>query len=168
MKKGKEEIIKKTGELPPQKTEPELLKEQLEEQKNKYLRALADLDNYKKRANLERDEFVRFANESIIKELLPALDAFTKAIEYANRSNNEELVKGIALVKKLLEDALKKFGVEEVGSIGKPYDPNFHEAILMKESDKQPGVVLEEVQKGYALHGRLIRPAMVIVSKPHP
>ena len=165
MKKGKEEIIKKIEELPPQKTEAELLREQHEEQKNKYLRALADLENYKKRANLERDEFVRFANEAIVKELLPAVDAFAKAIEYANKSNNEELVKGIALVKKLLEDALKKFGVEQIEAIGKPYDPNFHEAILTKGSDKQPGVVLEEVQKGYAMHGRLLRPAMVIVSK---
>jgi molecular chaperone GrpE len=164
----REELEKKVEALPPQKTEVELLKEQLDEQKNKYLRALADLENYKKRANLERDEFVRFANESIVKELLPAVDAFAKAIEYANKSNNEDLVKGIALVKKLIEDALKKFGVEEVVSLGKPYDPNFHEAILMKESDKQPGVVLEEVQRGYAMHGRLLRPAMVIVSKPHP
>jgi molecular chaperone GrpE len=143
-------------------------KEEMEELKNKYLRALADLDNYKKRAGLERDELVRFANESIAKELLPALDGFAKAMEYADKTKDEELVKGIALVKKLVEDALRKFGVEEIISIGKPYDPNCHEAIFMKPSEKQPGMVLEEAQKGYTMRGRLLRPAMVIVSKPHP
>lgn len=164
-KKKKEELVKKTESLPPKRSEVELLKEQIEDQKNKYLRALADLENYKKRASIERDEFVRFANEAIVKELLPSLDGLAKAMGYADRSGNEELVKGLALVKKLIEDALRKFGVEEVGSVGKPYDPNLHEAILMKESKEQAGIIIEEVQKGYTMHGRLIRPAMVIVSK---
>lgn len=164
-KKKKEEMEKKVESLPPQRSETDTLKEQIDELKNKYLRALADLDNYKKRAVLERDEFVRYANEAITKELLPALDGFAKSMEFAQKTNNEELVKGVALVKKLMEDALKKFGVEEIMSVGKPYDPNLHEAILMKGSDGQSGIVLEEAQKGYTMHGRLIRPAMVIVSK---
>lgn len=172
IKKAKEELEKKAAALPPQMPEADLLKERLaekektiEEQKNKYLRALADLENYKKRASLERDEFVRFSNESLVRELLPALDGLNKAMEYASSAKNEELVKGLALVKKLIEDSLKKFGVQEVESLGKPYDPNLHEAILMKDSQSQPGIVLEEVQKGYTIHGRLLRPSMVIVSK---
>ena len=71
----------------------------------------------------------------------------------------------MALIKKQVEDALNKFGVKPIESLGKPYDPNSHEAILMKESDKEPGIVLEEMQKGYTMHERLLRPAMVIVSK---
>jgi molecular chaperone GrpE len=138
---------------------------QLEEMKNKYLRALADLDNYKKRANLEKEEIAKFANETIIRELLPVLDGFAKAIEFAERSNTNDLKKGIALLKKLIEDAFAKFGVAAVGSICKHYDPHVHEAMFMKESDGEAGIVLEEAQKGYTLHGRLIRPAMVIVSK---
>jgi len=175
VKKTHEELEKKTEILPKEKTELELLKEEvaeknkaIEEQKNKYLRALADLDNFKKRSNLEKEEIFRFANEMLIKEILAVIDGFSKAIEFAGKGSTEELVKGIALVKKQLEDAMQKFGVEIVESVGKPYDPNFHEAILTKVSDQAPGVVLEEVQKGYILHGRLIRPAMVIVSKPHP
>jgi molecular chaperone GrpE len=172
IKKQKEEIAKKVEELPPKISEVESLKEQLaekekqiEEQKNKLLRALADLDNYKKRANLEKDELVRYSNELLVKELLPAIDGFKRALDFAKRTNNEDLMKGIALIKKQIEDAFMKFGVKEIGPVGKPYDANFHEAILMKESDEQPGIVLEEMQKGYTMHERLLRPAMVIVSK---
>jgi molecular chaperone GrpE len=129
---------------------------------NKYLRALADLDNYRKRANIEKEEIAKFSNESLIKELLPVLDGFEKAIEHAK---SDELIKGIALIKKQVEDALAKFGVQEVEALNKKYDPNFHEAILIKGSEKEPGTVIEQMQKGYTLHGRLIRPAMVIVSK---
>lgn len=171
-KKHKEEVVKKTVELPPQQSEIDSLKGQLKEKdkmiednKNRFMRALADLDNYKKRASLEKDDLIRYSNEQLIKELLPAIDGFAKAIEFAKKTNNEELIKGIALTKKLFEDALSKFGVKEVESAGKPYDPNMHEAILMKESDKPSGVVIEEMQKGYTMNGRLIRPAMVIVSK---
>lgn len=138
------------------------MKKEIEDLKNKYLRALADLDNYKKRANIEKEEIAKFSNGSLIKELLPVLDGFEKAIEHAK---SDELIKGIALIKKRIEDALAKFGVQEVEALGKKYDPNFHEAILIKESDKEPGIVIEQMQKGYLMFGRLIRPAMVIVSK---
>jgi len=172
IKRSKEELAKKIGSLPLQKSEAESLKEQLvekersiEEQKNKYLRALADLDNYKKRVNLEKDELIRYSNELLVKELLPALDGFAKALDFAKKTDSEDLMKGIALIKKQLEDAVSKFGVKEIETAGKPYDPNLHEAILMKDSEKAPGIILEEVQKGYTMHERLIRPAMVIVSK---
>jgi molecular chaperone GrpE len=172
MKKQKEELEKKTPELPPKISEIDLLKEQLaekerliEEQKNKYLRALADLDNYKKRVSMEKDELIRYSNELLVKELLPAIDGFAKALDFAKRSDSEDLVKGIALIKKQIEDAIFKFGVKDIESVGRPYDPNLHEAILMKESEKAPGIILEEMQKGYTMHERLIRPSMVIVSK---
>jgi len=172
MKKHKEELEKKTTELPPKASEIDSLKEQvaekeklIEEQKNKYLRALADLDNYKKRANLEKDELIRYSNELLVKELLPAIDGFAKAIDFAKKTNDENLIKGIALIKKQIEDAVSKFGVKEIEAVGKPYDPNLHEAILMKGSEKAPGIILEEMQKGYTMHERLLRPSMVIVSK---
>lgn len=157
IKKPKEELS-----LKEQLAEKEKL---IEEQKNKYLRALADLDNYKKRVTLEKDELVRYSNELLVKELLPAIDGFTKAMDFARKTDNEDLVKGIALIKKQAEDALAKFGVKEIGSVGKLYDPNLHEAILTKESEKEPNIVLEEMQKGYTMHERLLRPAMVIVSR---
>jgi molecular chaperone GrpE len=156
-----EELKEVQKELPPEPSEADLLKQQLEETKNRYLRALADFDNYKKRAALDREQFVLFANEALITELLPILDGFGRAMEHAP----EEVTKGIALVKKQLEDVLKKHGVVEIAALGKPYDPNLHEAILQKEHKGPEGVIIEEMQKGYTLHGRVIRPSMVIVSK---
>ena len=100
------EIIEK--ELPPQRSETEILKSELAENRNKLLRALADFDNYKKRSALEREQFVQFANESIISEILPVLDGFGRAIESAEQTKaSDEMIKGIALIKRQLEDVLK-------------------------------------------------------------
>lgn len=136
---------------------------ELEETKNKLLRALADFDNFKKRAATDREQFAQFANQALLTDLLPVLDGFGRAIEAAKGS--EEIVKGLALIKKQFEDTLTKHGVKEVEALGKTYDPHVHEAILQKEHDGPAGIVIEEMQKGYTLNGRLIRPAMVIVSK---
>ena len=163
--KGEElEQVKK--ELPPEKSETELLKEQLAETKDKYLRSLADFENYKKRMTLDKEQFVQFANENLISEVLPIVDGFGRAMDAAKKINaGEEMMKGLALIKKQLEDVLKKHGLEEIEALNKPYDPNVHEAIMQKEHDGPEGMVIEEVQKGYTLRGRVIRPSMVIVSK---
>ena len=154
---------KKTEHAEEHKEEETLVNTELEETKNKRLRALADFDNYKKRVVFEREQFAQFANQALIAELLPVLDGFGRAIEAAK--GNEEIVKGLALIKKQFEDALIKHGLCEVEAVNKPYDPHVHEAILQKEDEGPTGIVLEEMQKGYTLNGRLIRPAMVIVSK---
>ena len=153
-------------ELPPEKSEIELLQEALAESKNKLLRALADFDNYKKRAAIDREQFVQFANETLIAELLPMVDGFNRAIEAAEKAKaSEEMIKGLALIRRQFEDVLKKHGVLEIEALGLPYDPNLHEAILQKEHPGPEGIIIEEMQKGYMLHGRVIRPSMVIVSK---
>ncbi|OGC35375.1 nucleotide exchange factor GrpE [candidate division WOR-1 bacterium RIFOXYB2_FULL_48_7] len=157
-----EELETIQPELPPEKSELELLAEELEATKQKYLRALADFDNYKKRSNLERDQFVQFANENLIKELLPIMDNFARALPTVK---DEDVLKGLSLISKQLGDALGKFGLREIPAVNQPYDPNFHEAILQKESAGPEGINLEELQKGYSLHSRVIRPSMVIVSK---
>ncbi|MFH1826116.1 MAG: nucleotide exchange factor GrpE [bacterium] len=137
--------------------------------KDKYLRALADLDNYKKISAREKQQFAQFANENLILELLPVMDNFGRAMQAAEKSNAEEdMMKGLALIKKQLEDVLKKHGAEEIEALGKAFDPNFHEAILQQEHDGPEGQVIEEAQKGYKLKGKVIRPAMVIVSKKTP
>ena len=152
--------------LPPEKSESEPVRDELADCKNKLLRALADFDNYRKRMAVEREQFVQFANENIIADTLPILDGFGRALEAAAKMKaGEEMHKGLALIKKQLEDVLKKHGVTEIEALGKHYDPNFHEAILQKEDKGPEGMILEEMQKGYALHGRVIRPSMVIVSK---
>ena len=161
-----EELQELKKELPPEKSETALLKEAVEENKNKWLRAMADFDNYKKRMAIEREQFVQFANENIISEILPVLDGFGRAMQAAEKMKaGQEMVKGLALIKRQLEDILKKHGVAEIVSLGKVYDPNLHEAILQKEDKGPEGIILEEMQKGYMLHGRVIRPSMVIVSK---
>lgn len=165
-KKKQEELETVKKELPPEKKETDILKKQLDEQKNKLLRALADFDNYKKRVAIEREQFVQFANETLISELLPIIDGFARAMDAAEKVKaGEEMIKGLALIKKQFEDVLKKHGVDEIEALGKPYDANVHEAILQKEHEGPEGVIVEEMQKGYALHGRVIRPSMVIVSK---
>lgn len=168
-----EELQEEQKELPPdlpagrqEKSELELAKEALEDKQNKLLRALADFDNYKKRSALDREQFVQFANEGLISELLPILDGFGRAMDASKKSKvGEEMTKGLALIKRQLEDVLKKYGVVEIEALGKPYDPNLHEAILQKEHKGPENVIIEEMQKGYTLHGRVIRPSMVIVSK---
>ncbi len=157
--------------MPEERSENELLLEQLaekdiliEDQQNRLLRAMADFDNFKKRMTVEQENFVQFANENIIKALLPTLDNFERAFK-ASKSHKDEFIKGIALVKKQLEDVLKKFGVTDIEALGKAYDPHFHEAIMRKDSDEPENTVIEVMQKGYLLNGKLLRPTMVIVSK---
>jgi len=161
-----EELEEIKPELPPEKSELELMKEQVTEGKNRMLRAMADLDNFKKRSLLEREQFVQFANETLISDTLPVLDGFGRALEAAAKMKaGEELTKGLALIKRQLEDVLTKHGVRVIEAVGQVYDPNLHEAILQKEHSGPENVIMEEMQKGYTLHGRVIRPSMVIVSK---
>lgn len=174
--KPKEELKEVVKELPKEEklSEADRLKAEIkqkekiiEEQKNKLLRALADFDNYKKRIAMERDDLIRFSNEALITSLLPIIDNFERSIDSANKLNSsEELVKGLALIKRQFEDELSKFGVKKIEAVGQPFDPAYHEAVMQKEDKEKPdGVVLEEMQKGYTLHGKMIRPAMVIVNK---
>lgn len=142
------------------------VEQELEETKNRYLRCLADFDNYKKRTAAEREQFAQFANEAIVSDLLPIVDGLKRALDAAAAAKMaEEMLKGIALVKKQFEDTLGKHGLKEIEAVGQTYDPNLHEAILQKEESGPAGIVIEEMQKGYLFRGRVIRPSMVIVSK---
>ncbi|MBI5400467.1 nucleotide exchange factor GrpE [Candidatus Saganbacteria bacterium] len=161
---NQEEPLENKQDVP--KSEIALLTEQLADQKNLYLRVLADFDNFKKRTNAEREQFFQFAHEELITDLLPILDGFGRALSAAEKQHaSEEILKGLALIKKQLEDVLKKRDLEEIVTVGQPFDANFHEAIMQQEHEGPKGIVIEEVQKGYALNGKVIRPSMVIVSK---
>jgi molecular chaperone GrpE len=133
------------------------------------LRTSADLDNYKKRAARERDEAVKFANESLIKKLVPVLDNFEMALAAAGQNQtgtSQSLQTGVAMIHQLLRNALLESGLEEVDSTGKTFDPNWHEAVSQQETTDVPeGQVLQQLRKGYKLRERLIRPATVIVAK---
>jgi molecular chaperone GrpE len=132
-----------------------------------FLRSQAEIENVKKRFQKDKEDLIKFSNESLIKELLPVLDNLEQAILHAsNEDALDALREGVELTLKTLQDKLSKAGLVEVDSVGRPFDPNVHEAVSVEEApDSEPNTVLHEVQKGYMLNKRLIRPAKVIVNK---
>ncbi|MDD3364658.1 MAG: nucleotide exchange factor GrpE [Syntrophomonas sp.] len=146
----------------------QLQKQQEESQKNydHYLRALADVENIKKRTQREREEYLKYANVSFIKKLLPVIDDLHRAIDVASKSKDfEVLSKGIEMTARSLDDLLKGEGVVAIDSLGKPFDPQYHQALTVEPSDEHPeNTVIEQLQKGYTLHDRVIRPSLVKVS----
>ncbi|MBI4240207.1 MAG: nucleotide exchange factor GrpE [Candidatus Rokubacteria bacterium] len=133
---------------------------------DRYLRALAELDNTRKRAQREREEYVRFANESLLRELLPVLDNFDRAIQAARASGEAEaVVAGVELIQRELLRVLEKFGVTPFSSVGQPFDPERHAAVARVPAGDGPAmVVVAETLRGYLLNGRVLRPAMVTVA----
>jgi len=136
---------------------------------DRLLRTTAELENYRKRAQREKQEAIKFANEGLLEKLLPVLDAFDKALAAAQDNQSDaaqSLHTGINMVHQQLKTALTAAGLEEVDATGKPFDPNFHEAVSQQEtSDLPEGQVVQQLRKGYKLRERLIRPASVVVSK---
>ncbi|HPA14751.1 MAG TPA: nucleotide exchange factor GrpE [Desulfobacterales bacterium] len=135
---------------------------------DRLLRVSADFENYKKRMAREKEEFRKFANESLIKDLLPAVDNLERAIDSScnHEGSDDCLMEGILLTRKEILKVFDKFGVRPIESLGKAFDPAFHQAFLVEETDDHPeNTVFRELQKGYMIHDRLLRPSMVVVSK---
>jgi molecular chaperone GrpE len=129
-------------------------------------RAEADLANFKRRAEQERADLTRFANSSLIGKLLPVLDDFRRALGKAPPSERSSgWVEGVHLIERKLENILEQEGVAPIDALGKEFDPHVHEAVMREDGDGDVDVVVEEFQKGYRLHGRVIRPAMVKVGR---
>jgi molecular chaperone GrpE len=139
----------------------------LQESENKVLRLAADFDNTKKRLERERETSLKYAEENILKDLLPGIDNIERAMEQGRETNSiESLLEGVELTKNGLVAMLEKYGVTAIESVGQPFDPNIHEALATEETDAmEPNMVLREFQKGYMYKDRLLRPAKVIVSK---
>lgn len=132
-----------------------------------YVRSQAEIDNLKKRFQRDKTELCKFSNESLIKNLLSVGDNLEKAIAHSDNDNSlDALREGVELTLKGLMDTLEREGLESVKALGEPFDPNFHEAVSeLQDNSAKPGTVIQELQKGYILNHRLIRPAMVIVNK---
>ena len=146
-------------------------KHEAHEYKDRYLRLYAETENFKKRMSRDVIEQGKYANENLIKELIPVLDNLERAISHSESApggqGGEGLVEGVKMVAKQLYDVLAKFGVTQVESVGKPFDPNKQQAMMHVETaEHEPGTVVEEFQKGYFLNDRILRPAMVTVAKP--
>ncbi len=143
--------------------------------RDQYLRSVAELDNVRKRAQRDVDNATRFALEKFVAELLPARDSLELAVANAGQADARSLAQGQEATLKLLAKAFEKLGIQAIDPLGEPFDPARHEAVLMQPSaTAEPHSVLQVVQRGYELNGRLLRPARVIVAgalnrqDPHP
>lgn len=132
-----------------------------------FLRVSAEFENYKKRSTREMNDFRKFANESLVKDLLPVVDNLERALDSSgSNEKTDSITEGIELTLKEILNMLDRFGVKPIEALGKNFDPCFHQAVLQEEAgDQTENTVLKEFQKGYMLHDRLIRPSMVVVSK---
>lgn len=150
------------------KADLESAQEEAKQTYDRFLRVSAEFENYKKRSARETDEFRKYANESLINALLPVIDNLERAVNSSKENNcdNDSLVDGVVLILNEIIKVLEKSNVKPIESLGKAFDPNFHQAMMQEESDEHPdNSVLQELQKGYLIHNRLLRPAMVVVSK---
>ncbi|WP_372965862.1 nucleotide exchange factor GrpE [Marinobacter sp.] len=152
-------------------SELEVLKAQLQEYQDQALRAQAEMQNVRRRAEVDVEKAHKFALEKFVKELLPVADSLEKAVESTEGHESAgELVasirQGVEMTLSLLLGSLKKFSVEQINPVGEPFDPQHHEAMSMVPApDAEPNSVVAVVQKGYLLNGRVVRPAMVVVAK---
>jgi|Deesub1362A_J573_1020465.scaffolds.fasta_scaffold15246_2 molecular chaperone GrpE len=162
--KHEEEIIPVE---PPIEERLKALEEELQETKDKYLRLYAEFDNYRKRVQKDREELLKYGSEPLIIELLTIVDNLELAISHAqNEPSVDSLIKGVELTLKEFHKILKKYGVEEIVALGKPFDPQIHHAMSQViRADVDDMTVVEEYRKGYKLNDKVIRPSLVAVSK---
>ena len=135
---------------------------------DRFLRLSAEFENFKKRSAREMTDFKRFANESLLKEMLPVVDNLQLALKSSIEEDGPArgLDEGVELTLKEMLKILEKFGVKPIEAMEKPFDPSLHQAVMQEESDKhEEHTVIRELQKGYTIHDRLLRPSMVVVSK---
>ncbi len=135
---------------------------------DRFLRISAEFENYKKRKDREAVDFRKYANEALVKELLPVVDNLERAMETS--ADHEDAVscilEGVDMTLKGIFKALDKFAVKAVDAVGNEFDPTYHQAVMQEETDEHPeNTVIKELQKGYTIHDRLLRPAMVVVSR---
>jgi molecular chaperone GrpE len=154
------------GESPLDETLAALTAER-DELKDRVLRLAAETDNFKKRLERDKAEFLRRANEGIVKDLLPVLDNLERALGHSEEPGNQgSLAQGVSLTSQELLKVLERHGLEKIEALGQPFNPEFHEAMMQQEDPaSDENTVLMELQKGYVFQGRLLRPAMVVVSK---
>ena len=167
--KGVEEAVEETSEETEEDLETKLegAEEAAREAHDRLLRVSAEFDNYKKRTRREIDDFRKYANETLIKELLTVVDNLERAVESsADGCENNQLLEGIDLTLKEILKIFEKYSVKPIEALEKEFDPAVHQAVLQEASeDHVENTVIREFQKGYTIHDRLLRPAMVVVSK---
>lgn len=142
----------------------ETLQAELEETKDKYLRLYAEFENYRKKVQKDKEELARYSNEKLISELLPIIDNLEMALKHTDEK--ESLIKGVENTLREMLRILQKFGLTPIESVGKPFDPVYHHAMVQVERDDlEINTVVEELRKGYIFNDKVIRPSLVSVSK---
>ncbi len=133
---------------------------------DKWLRARAEFENFKKRAQKERADTIKFGNETLLQAMLPALDNLSRAIEEGKKTKEiDSLLEGVEMTYRQFLSILEKYGVRPIQAVGEFFNPEKHEALAHEENEEEPHKVIAEVEKGYLFHDRLLRPSKVIVSK---
>lgn len=175
-----EEVVEETAEQTTEQVEAEVeatemaevseveeLEKKLQEEENRYLRLRADFDNFKRRTQTEREAAAKYRSQSLLTDLLSVLDNFERALQVeATTEDGQSIKKGIEMVYRSLVDATTKEGLEVIETVDQPFDPNVHQAVMQEQDDsKEAGVVLQELQRGYKLKDRVLRPAMVKVNE---
>lgn len=146
--------------------EVEQLRQEKEENYQKMLRVQAEFENFKKRSLREKETANKYKAQDTVNELLPAIDNFERALQVDVPEAQDSFVEGISMVYRMLKDALKAQNVEEIETVGKEFDPNLHHAVMqVEDAEAESNTVVEELQKGYMLKDRVLRPAMVKVNK---
>lgn len=146
------------------------LEEEIKAVQDRYLRLAAEFENYKKRAQKDQAEYAKYANERLLRELLPVLDNLQRALQHAQQSGGTNgLIEGVELTCKQYLEVLSRFGVRPIPSVGQPFDPAVHQAVATVDPQgRAPNTIVEEYEKGYYLHDRVLRPAIVTVAASGP
>ena len=146
----------------------ESMEQEAKENYDRLLRTSAEFENYQKRAAREMNDFRKFANESFVKAMLPVVDNLDRAIESSNNDKHADtsVLEGVKMTLKEILKVFEQYNVKPFESLGKTFDPSLHQAVMQEETEEHPeNSVVQELQKGYMMHDRLLRPAMVVVSK---
>lgn len=144
----------------------EFLKKEIEDLKEKYLRIYAEFENYKKMVTKEKEEILKYSNESLINAIIPSIDNLEMALKHVPEGINDGLVKGVEITLKEILRVFEKAGLTQIDSLNKPFDPQYHEAMsVVEREDIEPMTVVEEFRKGYIYRDKVLRPSLVAVSK---
>ena len=164
VKPADEEAVEESAETQEQAVdETEKLKAEIEEKKNQYLRLQADFENFRRRTRKEKEELGNVVTQTILKDMLPLLDNFERALASDNK-DSEGFHKGVEMIYNQFAEALKKNGLEYIETEGKKFDPNFHQAVMrVQNPELEDETIAAELQKGYIVKGRVVRPSMVQV-----
>ncbi len=171
MKSKHEKQENENAEQEPQPAAPAEQEVSIEQLKEQQLRLLADFENARKRLQREKEEFAKFSKEGILRDLLAIVDSLAQAMAAVDKQPHEDaVVKGVHLIHRQLMGLLEKEGVKPIPAVGAKFDPNVHESVghVPAESPEQDGKVVMEVQTGYWMHGKILRPALVKVAKAEP